>query len=364
MKKIIIIFQVLSGLLITSCGNHSNNQKTEEKKQPVDPTSIITTDTAKVIPADDHFTVVGEVSFDEDNVVRVYPIVSGSVEKVLVSLGDYVKKGQLLATYLSTDISMYQRDYNVAKSNLDVAQKNLNRAKELYKTSVISQKDLEDAQKELNNAKSEFDEKKQILQLYGGSTDRLDAVFNVTAPISGYIVERNINEGMQIRTDNGSNSFTISDLKTVWVWASVYESDLSKVTVNDEVEVKTIAYPDRVFKGRIKTVGTMLDPASRVIKVRIDLDNSDFLLKPEMFATVVIKPKTAAAVLSVPTNALVFENNNYYVMKKKEDNSYQKVQVRIGRSFGKLTSIEGGIAPGDVVVGKGSIFINATINNL
>lgn len=363
MKPTNRIMALFASLFLFSCSNakHESAAATEihqlEKEH-------ITIDTAQLSPANDDFTVVGEVSFDEDNVVRVYPIVSGSVEKVFVSLGDYVKKGQLLATYLSTDISMYQRDYNVAKSNFEVAQKNLSRAKELYKTNVISQKDLEDAQRELNNAKSDYNEKKQILELYGGSTESLDAMFKVTAPISGYIVERNINEGMQIRTDNGSNSFTISDLKTVWVWASVYESDLSKVSVGDDVEVKTIAYPDKVFKGKIKTVGTMLDPASRVVKVRIDLDNSDFLLKPEMFATVVIKPKSKEMVVSVPTNSVVFENNHFFVMRKKSDKAYEKVAVKIGKSFGTRICIQSGIAPGDVIVDKGSIFINSTINNL
>ncbi|HEY1045239.1 MAG TPA: efflux RND transporter periplasmic adaptor subunit [Bacteroidia bacterium] len=358
-----LILALSATMFLFACSNskHESAAATEVHKSEKE---HITIDTAQFSPADDDFTVVGEVSFDEDNVVRVYPIVSGSVEKVFVSLGDYVKKGQLLATYLSTDISMYQRDYNVAKSNFEVAQKNLSRAKELYKTNVISQKDLEDAQRELNNAKSDYNEKKQILELYGGSTESLDAIFKVTAPISGYIVERNINEGMQIRTDNGSNSFTISDLKTVWVWASVYESDLSKVSVGDDVEVKTIAYPDKVFKGKIKTVGTMLDPASRVVKVRIDLDNSDFLLKPEMFATVVIKPKSKEMVVSVPTNSVVFENNKFFVMRKKTDNAFEKVSVTIGKNFGSRISIQSGIAPGDIIVDKGSVFINSTINNL
>lgn len=363
MKKIIIV-AILAQTIITSCGNKSNDADTLSKVNNDSLYQNITKDTVKLTNETENFTVVGEVSFDEDNVVRVYPIVSGSVEKVYVSLGDYVKKGQLMATYLSTDISMYQRDYNVSKSNLDVAQKNMSRAKELYQTNVISQKELEDAQRDLNNAKSEFNEKKQVLQLYGGSTESLDAIFKVTAPISGYVVERNVNEGMQIRNDNGTNSFTISDLKTVWVWASIYESDLSKVAVGDDVEVKTIAYPDKIFYGKIKTVGTMLDPQSRVIKVRIDLDNSDFLLKPEMFATVLIKPKIKGTALTVPTLSLVFENNKYFVIKDIGANKFEKVAVTPGISNGSYTYIEKGLEVGDIIVNKGSLFINTAINNL
>src|SRR5688572_16010878 len=96
----------------------------------------------ELVPIAEEFTAVGEVSFDEDNVVRVYPIVSGSVEAVKVSLGDYVNKGQLLATILSTDISSYQRDYNVAKADAEVAEKNMKRAQELYSSGMMSEKDF------------------------------------------------------------------------------------------------------------------------------------------------------------------------------------------------------------------------------
>lgn len=176
-------------------------------------------------PATDEISAVGVVSFDENNVVRVFPIVSGSVSTVNVSLGDYVKKGDLLATFLSTDISTYQRDLNVAKADYDIAEANLNRAVELYKAGMLSAKEYAETQKDFSNALSEYTEKKQILELYGGSAEQLDAMFRVVAPRSGYIVERNINEGTQIRTDNSTNIFTISDLQTVWVWANVHESD-------------------------------------------------------------------------------------------------------------------------------------------
>lgn len=314
------------------------------------------------VPMAESFTAVGEVSFDEDNVVRIYPIVSGSVEDVSVSLGDYVKKGQLLATILSTDISVFQRDYNVAKADLEVTDKNMSRAQELYTSGMMSEKDFAEAKKEYTNAKSEFNEKRQILELYGGSSERLDATFRVQAPRSGYIVERNVNAGTQIRTDNGTNIFTISDLKTVWIWANVHESDLAKVSEGDYVNVTTIAYPDKQFKGTITKIGTMLDPASRVIRVRTELNNENGLLKPEMFATVLITSKTSEKVLAIPQGAIVLENNRHFVMKETTAGSFEKVLINVGRKFNNYAEVTEGLIEGDKIVVKGSLFALTAFN--
>ncbi|MBY0432962.1 MAG: efflux RND transporter periplasmic adaptor subunit [Cyclobacteriaceae bacterium] len=314
------------------------------------------------VPLAEEFAAVGEVSFDENNVVRVYPIVSGTVEKVNVSLGDYVQRGQLLATLLSTDIATFQRDYNVAKEDLNVADKNMARSNELYTSGMISEKDFADAKKEYANALSDFNEKKQILELYGGSSDRLDAMFRVVAPRSGYIVERNINEGTQIRTDNNTAIFTISDLKTVWIWANVHESDMGKVKEGDKVSVTTIAYPDKIFKGTIKKIGTMLDPASRVIRVRSELDNANGLLKPEMFATVIITSQTSGKVLAIPQKALILENNIYYAMRETGPNTFEKVHVLTGKRFNEMTEITGGLNNGDKIIVEGSLFALTAFN--
>ncbi len=354
-------------IVIAGCG-----KKEEVKEVPtspkgqvaltVDQMKTVTVEVVNQVPVAEELTAVGDVSFDENNVVRVFPIVSGTVEKVNVSLGDYVKRGDLLASLLSTDISTYQRDYNIAKSNLEVEEKNMARSSDLYKSGMLSEKDFAEAKKDFANATSEFNEKKQILELYGGSSERLDATFRVVAPRSGYIVERNINEGTQIRTDANTNIFTISDLKTIWIWANVHESDLAKVEVGDIVSVKTIAYPDKTFKGTIKKIGTMLDPDSRVIRVRTELDNADGLLKPEMFATVTITSKTPEKVVAIPQKALVLENNSFYVMKQSATNTFVKVKVEIGRQFNDYTEILGGLQAGERIIVDGSLFALTAYN--
>jgi membrane fusion protein, heavy metal efflux system len=354
---------------LSSCGH----KKDEKKEAVVKKTSVLLTadqfahirvDTATMTPEADALSAVGNVSFSEDNVVRIYPIVSGTVEKVNVSLGDYVQKGQILSTLLSTDMSAYQRDYNVAKSNFEVEEKNLARSKDLFQSGMMSEKEYASSQKDYSNSLSEYNERKQILALYGGSPNDLDALYKVRAPREGYIVERNITEGTQIRNDNGTNIFTISDLKNVWVWINVHESDLAKISEGDAVKVQTIAYPDKVFNGTVKKIGTMLDPASRVIRMRTELANSEGLLKPEMFATVTIIPKTKKNVLVVDQLSVVLENNRYFVMRETAPMQFEKVAIELGKIFGNYYEVKSGLAAGDKIVGEGSLFVLTAYNQL
>ncbi len=314
-------------------------------------------DTVRLAAENEQLTAVGEVSFAEDNVVRIYPIVSGTVERLFVSLGDYVTKGQALATLLSMDMSQIQRDHNIAKSNFSVEEKNLARAQELFQAGMMSEKEFATAKKDYSNALSEYNERTQILKLYGGSANDLDAIYNVVAPRSGYIVERNVTEGTQIRNDNNTNIF-------VWVWANVHESDMAKVREGDEVSVKTIAYPDRVFTGKVKKIGTMLDPDSRVIKVRTELANQDGLLKPEMFASIVITSKTKKVILAIPQSSIVLESNRYFVMREIRPGEFEKVAVTVGKTFGDFYEVTAGLKENDKIVSEGSLFVLAAFNRL
>lgn len=308
------------------------------------------------------FNTVGEISFDEDNVVRIFPIVSGSVEKVNVSLGDYVKAGQKLATILSTDVIVFQKEYAMAKFNLEVAEKGFERIKELFKSNIASTKDYTEAENLYKNALAEYREKEKKLELYGAS-NKPDAVFEVYAPKSGFIVERNVNEGQQIRTDNDASMFTISDLKTIWVWANIYESDLSKVNVGDTMEVTALAYPDVLYKGVVSKINSMLDHDSRIVKIRTELNNENALLKPEMFASVTMVSSIGTKVLALPTASIVTESNRTYVMKQLGKNEFTKVEVKVGKTINEYTEVLSGVSIGDKVAREYALFIMSAFNN-
>jgi cobalt-zinc-cadmium efflux system membrane fusion protein len=357
---------LLSGLpisiLLTACHGKKEEVKVQTPtshyiKLSADQIKNISTEKADLINEESELSLTGEVSFDENKIQKVYPLVGGTVIKVNVSLGDYVKKGQILAILKSADVSDIQNQYEVASDNLNVAQKNLDIASELYKTNVNSEVQVLGAKNEVKKAMSEVNKLKQTLSIYGSKDDDANAEYYVKAPIEGYVVEKNVNENMEIRSDNASSIFTVSDLNTVWVIADVYESDLSKVKVNDMVDITTVAYPDRVFKGTIKHMSNVLDPQSKVVKARVELGNSEGLLKPEMFAVVKVHLQQGNKSVAVNAKAVVFENGNYYVLLCKGNQEFEKKMVTIGNTVNGKTYIKNGLNAGEEVVTNGSIYV-------
>ncbi|MBI3510798.1 MAG: efflux RND transporter periplasmic adaptor subunit [Bacteroidetes bacterium] len=347
-------------VLLVSCEPKKNEETTVSNPPGIISLSNaqlhnIATDTAKTVKADEDLTLTGKISFDESKVGKVYPLVGGNVIRVNVSLGDQVRKGQLLATIRSTDISDLQSQYSVALNNQAVAKKNLDIAQELYNTNVNSETQLLASKNEYSRTQSESNRLLQALAVYGASTSNADGLYNVYAPIDGYVVEKNVNEEMEIRSDNGTNIFTVSSLNTVWVLADVYESDLAKINVGDEVEVTTLAYEGKIFKGKIGLVGNLLDPDTKTMKIRIEMDNPDALLKPGMFAVVKVHIGTPEVVIAVPSSSVLFDNNKTYVMVRKTTNLFEKRLVVTGANAGKKTFIKSGLQNGDIVITEGSL---------
>ena len=258
---------------------------------------------------------------------------------------------------MSTDVIAFQKEYSIAKFNLEVMEKGFERTKALFESNIASTKDYTEAENRYNNALAEFREKEKKLELYGASNNP-DAVFELYAPKSGFIVERNVNEGQQIRTDNNEAIFTISDLKT-----NIYESDLSKIRVGDMMEVTALAYPDKLYKGAVSKINTILDHDSRIIKVRTELSNNDALLKPEMFASVKMVSSIGTKVIGLPTEAVIIEKNRTYVMKQLGTNEFVKVEVKVGRTIGSHTEIISGVAFGDMIASNFSLFLMTAYNN-
>src|SRR5207245_2227229 len=122
-----------------------------------------------------------------------------------------------------------------------------------------------------------------------------------------------------IRPDMGNNLFTISDLKDVWVWANVFEADIAKVKEGTDVQVKTLAYPDRTYTGKVDKISEVLDPTNKALRVRIKLNNADMMLKPQMFASVIVTNPLNQQATCVSTKALLQQNGKTYVVVYNND---------------------------------------------
>lgn len=321
--------------------------------------NMMAVDTVRLSNVQNELRVTGKVSFDDEAVVKVYPLVSGLASDVYVSLGDYVKKGQSLAMIISAEAAGIRNDLLNAQSNLDIARKNLDASQDMYKGGVSSEKEFLTAQADYRKAESELTRVKDIVKLNG---DNSTANYVIKAPVSGYIVERFINPHMQIRPDNSNNLFTISDLRRVWVIANVYETDIAKVHTGDDAAVTTIAYPDVNLAGKIDKMSTVLDPDNKTMKIRINLDNKNYLLKPEMFANVTIRYRGEDSMPEVPSSALIFDKSKNFVVVYNGRHDVQTREVQVSTVVGDKTYIADGLKPGDRVVSKCQLLIYSAIN--
>ena len=366
-RKLLLLLSSVSLFLfiLTSCGKKDAETTADNSNaMPLSEAQLagLKVDTVKLMNEVSVLKLNGIVSFNEDEVANVFPLVSGHVTSVNVSMGDHVTKNQILATVRSGDVSTYQNQYNVAAANVQMTKKNLDIAQELYKTNVYSEKDLISAQNDYKAASANLDVASQYLKVFGTTAGNSDAEYKVTSPIDGFVVQKNINEGMDIRSDNGNNLFTISDLKDVWVLANVYESNIADVHLGDSVEVKTLSYPNRIFRGKIDKVYNVLDPVNKVMKVRISLKNADYALKPAMFASVTITKVEQEKMLCVPSDAIVFDRSQNFVLVYKNKSTIVIQPVKVAVSVGNKAFIESGLKEGDRVVTSQTLLIYQALN--
>jgi cobalt-zinc-cadmium efflux system membrane fusion protein len=357
MKKELIY--VAAGLFaLASC--QENKTGTMESKQVCVSDSmakIITIDTAKTTQMKDELSLSGEVSFDDNKVVKVFPFTSGQVMEVKVSLGDKVSKGQTLAVLRSADVAGNYTDLTSTKADLAISKRQLEQAEYLYKNGISSERDYTEAKENYNKAVASNSKVQQQIAINGGGNTSASGSLVIKAPGDGYIVEKNITAGNFIRPDNSNSLFTISNMKDVWIWANVFESDIAKVKKGYDARITTLAYPDKVFSGNVDEVSSVLDPDNKVMKVRIALQNKDMLLKPEMFTNVLITNKEATSSVAIPASAVIFDSSKNFVVVYHDKCNLQVHEVSVIKTVDNITYISSGLKPGDKVISKGQLLL-------
>jgi membrane fusion protein, heavy metal efflux system len=207
-----------------------------------------------------------------------------------------------------------------------------------------------------------------VLKIYGGeggATDPAGSAYRIKAPISGFIVEKNVNTGMELRADDAENLFTISDLKDVWATANVYETDIAKIKQGDDAEITTLSYPDKKFSGKVERISNILNPETNVMSVKIRLKNPDYTLKPGMYANISILFPSSEKKLVIPSNSVLFDDGKNYVVlfKKQCDVSMQTVIVY--KQVNDKTYVENGsLHEGDLVISQNGLFVFTALKNL
>lgn len=362
MKKFILL-PILGLMLVYGCGKKEEVKENKDEKFCIDKElkEKITIEPVQKRAVSESINLTGNITYNGDHVVQFNSLVEGIITKTTFSLGDYVKKGQVLAEIKSTELNSMQSESKSLQSQIAVAQRNLQAAKSMFEDGISSQKDLMQAQSELDVLKSSLENVRANLAMFSASSER--SVFQIKAPTEGYIVDKNISPGMQI-TDSSEPLFTISDLKEIWVLVNVYTSNLKNVSENMLVDVTTPAYPGEIFKGKIKMLAKVFDADEHVLKARIVMENKNLKLKPGMTADISIDKSTGGESLAaVPAKAAIFDNNRDYILIYKNDCTIETREINPTIKNNTWLYFDKGVNEGEKVITKNQLLIHERLKN-
>jgi cobalt-zinc-cadmium efflux system membrane fusion protein len=364
MKREAIIVGLSAIIFLAAC--KEQKKPDAENKQVCITDSLakmIVMDTVKMSTIKNELALSGQVSFDDNHVVKIYPFSSGQVVDVKVSLGDRVSAGQSLATIKSADVAGNYSDLSSAKSDIAITKRQFSQTEYLYKNGIASERDYTEAQENYNKALAADRKIQQQISINGHGSTNAAGEYVLKAPTSGYIVERTANPGSFIRQDNAASLFTISDMKDVWIWANVFESDISKVKKGYDAQITTLAYPGKVFHGKVNDLNSVLDPDSKVMKVKITLPNTNMLLKPQMFTNVTITNTEAQRSVSIPAAAIIFDSSKNYVVVYKDKCHLEVREVSVIKTVDSISYIASGLKPGEILISKNQLLLyNALVD--
>jgi len=306
--------------------------------------------------------LTGNVTYNAFKTTPVITQVGGPVSRILVVPGQHISAGAPMLDVSSPDYSQLLNAYLKASDSFRLADKNYNRAKDLYAHHANAEKDVEQAESDRTQAQADLNAAEQGMKILGIknpsalSTAPSSALIPVLAPISGEVVERLVSPGQVVQAGT-TQAFTISDLSDVWVLANVYQADLAAVRSGQDVIVTTDAYPD-TFHGRISYVSPAVDPTTRTLQARIVVDNPGEKLKKDMYCTVTVTAGVMANVVAVPDSSILRDDNNQpFVYVAVSSNQFGRRDVQTGSSQNGHTQILKGISIGERVVGDGSLFL-------
>ncbi|MFQ5328627.1 MAG: efflux RND transporter periplasmic adaptor subunit [Thermodesulfobacteriota bacterium] len=288
---------------------------------------------------------VGRVDYDEKRVHHVNTKIEGWVEKLYVDFtGEAVNKDDYLLEIYSPKLVATQEEYLLAKSYQE-------------KAGVATGLPGGGSVLELARKRLELWDvpRHQIRELEESGV--IKKSIHVHSPASGIVVKKNVKEGMYVKP--GVNLYTIADLSKIWVYADIYEYEMEWVKLGQEAEMTLAAYPGRLFRGTVSFINPFMEPKTRTVKVRIEFDNRDGLLKPDMFANVSLKARRDNSSVTVPTEAVLLSGERSVVIVARGGGKFTPKEVTLGVEAGGYYEVIGGIEAGEEVVTSAHFLIDS-----
>jgi cobalt-zinc-cadmium efflux system membrane fusion protein len=344
---------------------------------PTEPESVDLTDTqrnsVKVESVGEHLfpiekVAVGSIDFNEDMSVQVFTPYQGKIIAAFGQIGDFVKKGQTLFTIDSPDLLQAESTLIAAAGVMELTSRALARLKLLYETRAVAQKDLEQGISDQQTAEGALRAARDALRVFGKTQVDIDQIVAqrkadptlvVSSPIDGRITARAAAPGLLVQPGSAPAPYVVNDISTMWMLANVIESDIPNYSVGQEVRVKVTAYPERVFEGKISTIGSLVDPSTHRVLVRSEIADPEHRLLFGMYANFVIRTGDPVRAVAVPLNGIVREGDGTMSAWVTTDkHRFIKRTVEIGLQRDGYDQILKGLAPGELIATDGAIFLS------
>jgi len=385
----LVLLLAAAALIFSSCSTHGRQ---EAKKPPDDPpgeviipvseqAGVIQSEVAQVRDVADVIRVPGLIALADNGRWRVGAITSGRIERVLVSQGDYVQAGQILARMHSHDVHEAKAAYLMAvaekarsESAEAVAQRNYERTQRLYdlKAASIEQVDLArqqvvDAQTAARNSNIAVERERVHLEdnlgislkdLIADSSGDPDLI-PIRAPGSGYVLQKNITPGTVV--DLAADLFVIGELRHLWLTASVRQEYLGILKKGQPVVISVNGLPDVRVNGRITNVGEQFDPTTHTMQVRVEFENPGNHLRPEMLATAQIAVGMGKPGLLVPAEAVQQVDGQDSVFVQTSSDHFMMRPVKTALQIGDRVPIEDGLNSGERFVTRGAFIVKSEL---
>ena len=311
---------------------------------------------------------VGEISFADDLSVQVFPSYQGKIIKSLVELGNEVQKGQPLYTIESPDLIQAESTLIGAAATLQLTSKELARAKDLSRTNGVSERELEQATSDEQTAEGALKAARDAVQVFG-KTDaeidqmiasrKIDPALVVRSPIPGQVTAFNAPQGLLVQPGNPPAPYMVSNVTVKWMLANVVESEIPLFRVGQPVAVKVMAYPNRVFDGRVSKIYASVDPNTHRATIRSEIRDPRNELRPGMLANFVIRVQKPVEATAIPADGVVREPDGTMTAWVTSDRRhFSQKPIKIGLRADGQVQILGGLQPGELVVSDGGVFLS------
>ena len=291
---------------------------------------------------------VGRVDFDEERLSRLHPKTEGWIEELYIDkTGEQIEKDSILLNIYSPKLVSTQQEYLLALNNLDVL------SKSPYTEIRQGAKDLVSSSRE----------RLELLDVPAHQIHELEKSrkikkhLHIHSPFDGVIINIGAREGQFVTPT--TELYKIADLSRVWVFANVYENEVSWIELGDPVDMKLAAIPGRVFSGRVGYIYPYAEAKTRTIKVRLEFDNPEQLLKPDMFADITIHAQRKVDAIVIPAEAVVRSGEREQVFVVREPGKFEPRDVTLGVSAKGLVQVIEGVSAGETVVTSSQFLIDS-----